>query len=44
MNKKLLTRILAGVLAGILILGAITMTIMFLIPHSHLIALGGLPF
>lgn len=44
MNKKLITRILAGALAALLILGAITITIMNLIPHSHLFAFGGLPF
>lgn len=43
-NRKLLTRILAGTLAGLMILGAITITIMNLFPHAHLFAFGGLPF
>ncbi len=41
MNRKLIARIIAGVLAGLMILGSITMTIMFL--FSNMVALGGLP-
>ena len=43
MNKKMLARIIAGVLAGLMILGAITLTITFLFPHAHFIAQVGLP-
>lgn len=41
MNKKLIARILAGALAVLMVLGTITMTIMYLI--SGMVAFGGLP-
>lgn len=43
MKNKMIARIIAGTLAGLLVLGTITMTIMYLFSHSHFIEFGGLP-
>ena len=41
MDRKLIARIVAGALAVLMILGTVTMTIMYLI--SGMVAFGGLP-
>jgi len=41
MDRKLIARIVAGALAVLMILGTITMTIMYLI--SSMVAFGGMP-
>lgn len=41
MDRKLIARIVAGALAVLMILGTITMTIMYLI--SGMVAFGGMP-
>ena len=41
MDRKLIARIVAGALAVLMILGTVTMTIMYLI--SSMVAFGGLP-
>ena len=41
MDRKLIARIVAGALAVLMILGTVTMTIMYLI--SDMVAFGGLP-
>ncbi len=41
MDRKLIARIVAGALAALMILGTVTMTIMYLI--SGMVAFGGMP-